>query len=270
MVDAPQGRTGTLTYASYLRLDELLALQAPQCDPPHPDELHFIITHQAIELWLKLLIAQVRDARSALAAGGWNRASLVVRRMISVSEAVLGQMRTLQRMAPTAFYEFRAALGPATGAQSRQFRHLEVLCGIRSEQHIAMMRAFDRGQLGVDIVAALGEASLRETFLRATQDAGYRCVADVYLDTAEDNGAYLVAELLVDFDELWIRWRSEHQTLVERMIGRSRGTGGTAREFLERNRQYRFFPELWDCRHQLLHRMRASVKDSPRSPMRRQ
>jgi tryptophan 2,3-dioxygenase len=89
--------------------------------------------------------------------------------MISVSEAVLGQMRTLQRMAPTAFYEFRVALGPASGAQSRQFRHLEVLCEIRSEQHIAMMRAFDRGQLGADIVSALDEASLRETFLRAIQ-----------------------------------------------------------------------------------------------------
>ncbi len=267
MLNAPQNRKRPLTYASYLRLNELLALQTPQCDPPRSDELHFIITHQAIELWFKLLITQVRDARSALAAGEWNRANLVVKRMISVTEAVLGQMRTLQRMAPTAFYEFRAALGPASGAQSRQFRHLEVLCGIRSERHIAMMRAFDRGQLGADIVSALDESSLRETFLRAIQGAGYRRVADVYLNAAEDNAAYLVAELLVDFDEVWIRWRSEHQTLAERMIGRSRGTGGTVGEFLERNRQYRFFPELWDCRHQILHRVRATVMDSPRSPM---
>ena len=68
-------------------------------------------------------------------------------------------------------------------------------------------------------------------FYGRSKGAGYRRIADVYLNAAEDNAAYFVAELLVDFDELWIRWRSEHQTLAERMIGRSRGTGGTAGDF---------------------------------------
>ncbi|MGH3549675.1 MAG: tryptophan 2,3-dioxygenase family protein [Pseudonocardiaceae bacterium] len=249
-----QDQKKVLTYTSYLRLNELLDVQLPQSDPPHSDELHFIITHQAIELWLKLLLSQVRDTRDALDRREWNRTNLLVKRMIAVTEAILGQMRTLQRMAPAAFCKFRSALGSASGAQSRQSRHLEVLCGIRGERHIATMRAFDRGQLGVDIGSILGETSLREAFLGAVQAAGYIRVADVYLRDSEDNPVYLVAELLVDFDEAWSRWRNEHQLLAERMIGQSRGTGGTVSKFLEHNRHYRFFPELWDCRQQIVHR----------------
>src|SRR6266540_3692275 len=90
-----------LTYGRYLRIGELLELQQPRSRPPHPEELHFIIVHQAIELWMALL----------------GRANQVMTH-------VLDQMRTLHTLPPWALEEFRSYLGTASGSQSRQFREL--------------------------------------------------------------------------------------------------------------------------------------------------
>ena len=50
---------GKLTYGSYLSIDQLLALQRPQSEPVHHDEMLFIIIHQVYELWFKQMLHEV-------------------------------------------------------------------------------------------------------------------------------------------------------------------------------------------------------------------
>ena len=79
-----------------------------------------------------------------------------------------------------------------------------------------------------------------------------RSWADFYADPGLDAFFYVVCESLVDYDERWIRWRTEHVTLVERTLGaKVRGTAGTAIGYLERTVRYRYFPHLWELRNEL-------------------
>jgi tryptophan 2,3-dioxygenase len=247
--------TNELTYNDYLRLDELLDLQTPQQLPEHPDELHFIVTHQALELWFKLMKHDVRRARSAIVERRWSAAAIVLKRLSSITATGIEQMRTLQDLPVGAFLGFRRALGTASGLQSLQFRELEVIGGIRDPEYLKMLHRMNGSVLPEAIAAALKELSLAEAFEQAAREAGVSDWAELYRMPESFGPIYTVAELLVDYDEQWYRWRCAHVAIVARSIGMlSRGTAGTTHSYLDSTLRLRFFPYLWDARFALTQR----------------
>jgi tryptophan 2,3-dioxygenase len=246
-----------LTYQTYLRIPELLALQSVRSQPPHPEELHFIVTHQAIELWFKLVLHDVARVIQAVDADEWTGAVVLLRRVNDVLDIVMRQLRVLQDMPPWAFHEFRSYLGTASGTQSVQFREIEVLSGLHDEEYVKALRALHPdSELPAEVVRRLSKRSLAD----AHRDAGARlgigeddeAWANFYVESGPTVPFYLLCEALLDYDERFLRLRFEHLVLVERALGgRVRGTGGTAITYLQRTTKYRFFPVLWELRNAL-------------------
>jgi tryptophan 2,3-dioxygenase len=240
-----------LTYHDYLGLEELLALQRPVSDDP--GELHFIVVHQTVELMFKLVLEDLRRLVALLDEDRWSPALPVVRRLNRSSGLALAQMRSLHDLPATSFHEFREYLGTASGAQSTQFREIEVLSGLRDAAYLATQRRLGGGRLAPELVRALKERDLATAHRAAARRLGVTDWAAFYRDVGDSSLCYVVSEWLLDYDELWLRWRNEHVSLVERMLGsRVRGTGGTdPLSFLGRTREYRFFPHLWETRGDL-------------------
>ena len=139
---------GRLTYGSYLRLPELLAQQVPQVVPPAHDELLFITVHQAYELWFKQLLHELTAARDAMRPGQDWRARQLLQRAHVIERLLVSQVDVLETMTPQDFLQFRAALAPASGFQSVQFRELEFLSGAKDPRFVTRFRALDRGRTG--------------------------------------------------------------------------------------------------------------------------
>jgi len=128
---------GLLTYGGYLRLDELLAQQVPQADPPAHDELLFITVHQVYELWFQQMLYELEAVRDAMIAGETWRARHLLRRVHVIERLLIAQVDVLETMTPQDFLEFRANLAPASGFQSVQFRELEFLSGLKDGAFLA-------------------------------------------------------------------------------------------------------------------------------------
>lgn len=250
-----EGHSEELTYLTYLQVPQLLSLQRLRSDPPHPEELHFIVVHQALELWFKLLLWDLERVIAAIDADDETGALVLLRRVNDVMVTGLDQMRSLQDMPPWALHQFRSYLGTASGLQSVQFRELELLSGLRDEAHLNALRTFSDGQLPAELNARLRQRSMAEAFHDAARRRGIRSAddwADLYVDPSGRGGFYLLCEALVDYDERWLRWRNQHIALVERTLGpHTRGTAGTALSYLRRTTRYRFFPQLWALRGDL-------------------
>ena len=257
-----------LTYGRYLRIGELLELQQPRSRPPHPEELHFIIVHQAIELWMKLMLHDLERVIGHLDADRWPLALGLLGRINQVLSHVLDQMRTLHTLPPWALEEFRSYLGSASGSQSQQFRELELLSGLREESYLKALEIEYGGALPEPLATRLHERSLADAHAAAAARLGITDVsswADFYMDPGPGTGFYLVCEALVDYDERWARWRQEHVALVQRTLGdHARGTGGMAIAYLQRTTRYRFFPVLWALRDELVVRGGGQLVGRPR------
>jgi tryptophan 2,3-dioxygenase len=245
-----------LTYGSYLRVPELLALQRPRSRPPHPEELHFIVVHQALELWMKLLLHDLGRIIDLLEADAFARALALLGRVNRTLEHGLDQMRSLHSLPPWDLQQFRSYLGTASGSQSVQFRELELRSGLREPAYLKALEIEYGGTLPEPLAARLAERSLAEAHQAAAERLGagdVRSLADLYVDPGPHTDFYLVCEALVDYDERWIRWRQEHVALVQRTLGdHARGTGGMAIAYLQRTTRYRFFPALWALRDELV------------------
>jgi len=245
-----------LTYGSYLRIDELLALQRPRSEPPHPEELHFIIVHQALELWMKLALHDLERIVAELDADAHARALALLGRVNANLATGLDQMRSLHTLPPWALQQFRSYLGTASGSQSRQFRELELLSGLREPAYLKALEIEHGGELPPAVAARLEQRSLARAHADAAARLGLTDLAgwaDFYADPGGRADFYLVCEALVDYDTRWTRWRQEHISLVERTLGfRARGTGGMAVKYLEHTLRYRFFPVLWEVRDELV------------------
>ncbi|MFH0245759.1 tryptophan 2,3-dioxygenase family protein [Streptomyces sp. HK10] len=239
-----------LTYDDYLGLTTLLGLQRPLST--HPDELHFIVVHQSTELWFKLLAHDLRRIVGLLDADRLPEACTVMRRVNGAMTALLAQMRSLRDLPPHSFHAFRGLLGGASGFQSGQFRELEVCSGLRDEGYLRDLRAVCGGALPGAVVRSLGQRSVAEAHRDAARRAGLGDWSALYTEERAATTLYVLSEQLMDYDELWLRWRTEHVALVRRVIGGStRGTGGTAIDYLERTLRHRFFPYLWESRDTL-------------------
>ena len=261
---------GLLTYGRYLRLPELLAQQVPQVVPPAHDELLFITVHQAYELWFQQLLHEleaVRDLmldavaappdRPARRTGGLWKARQLLARAHVIERLLISQIDVLETMTPQDFLDFRAALAPASGFQSVQFRELEFLSGLKDPSFVSRFRSLteaERARLG----RRLAEPSLWDAYLgllaaRSLPVGNDQQVLAALVEVARDRGRYdsewQLAEALLTHDELAGGWRARHVQMVERQIGTKSGTGGsTGAPYLHGRVQIRYYPLLWELR----------------------
>jgi tryptophan 2,3-dioxygenase len=251
---------GRVTYGSYLRLPGLLDQQVPQVDPPAHDELLFITVHQAYELWFKQLLHELTAVRDFMGTEEVWRARQLLRRAHVIERLLVTQIDVLETMTPQDFLEFRAALAPASGFQSVQFRELEFLSGAKDPRFVARFRSLtDDERARLD--RRLAEPSLWDAYLRllASRDlpiGGDQEIMTSLVQVARDRGRHddlwQLAEDLLTHDELAALWRARHVQMVERQIGTKSGTGGsTGAPYLHRRVPIRYYPLLWELRDKL-------------------
>jgi tryptophan 2,3-dioxygenase len=249
--------TAPLTYGSYLKVPELLALQQPLSDPPHHDELLFIQIHQVYELWFKQILHELDASVVFLDAGNLLKVAKAFRRIHAIQRILETQVDVLETMTPQDFNAFREGLNPASGFQSAQFREIEFRCGLRGNEkalaHLdltAVERArLERRMNEPTLYDALKGYLARQGFDVSSHDALVETFKRIYEDEGAHYALYLLLEDLIEFDERVRLWRSRHVLMVERMIGMKSGTGGSLGvPYLQSTLQRRFFPELWEVR----------------------
>jgi tryptophan 2,3-dioxygenase len=257
----------SLTYTSYLALEEILGAQRPRSD--EHDEILFIVVHQVYELWFKQLIHELGYLQRMLEQGNEARASATFKRLLTILKLVVAQLDVIETMTPVQFLAFRERLESASGFQSGQFRELEAILGRRDP---GVLQAYHEGSVDRERVqAALARPSVYDSFLRYLAAKGYaipgeilerdvtqppvesegvqRALLDVYRDDSAPAG---LAERMVDFDEGLMEWRYHHVKMVERTIGSRPGTGGSPGAAYLRETLHRpFFPDLWAVRSEL-------------------
>jgi tryptophan 2,3-dioxygenase len=262
-------RQPAATYGSYLKIDELLALQQPRSSGPEHDETLFIIIHQVYELWFKELLHEFDHVMQLLEADESHRSQHTLKRILTILKVMVAQLDILETMTPLEFLSFRARLDAASGFQSDQFRQIEFLLGAKSE------KAVERFAEGTRARAALERRyhapTLWDAFLRYLARERYpvppallardvvaavepspeiqAILVDVY---RRDPKNAELCERLVDLDEGIQEWRYRHVKMVERTIGTRPGTGGSAGAAYLRDTVGRaLFPDLWAIRSQL-------------------
>ena len=217
---------GTTVYETYLRTDELLALQTPPAERLTADELTFQVVHQTFELWWKQTTQQLEMAARRLGAGDYEDAARAIRRAVAAQAVVMAALRQLEFVAPADFLIIRRGLGNGSGAESPGFR--------------AILRA------APDLWDAFAGALDREGVV----------LVDLYADPAAHHTLYDCAEALTDFDEQFHIFRAQHLKLAQRNLGlRAIGTGGTPMPALEKTLQDLLFPQLWEARDDLLEKV---------------
>ncbi|HEY5359775.1 MAG TPA: tryptophan 2,3-dioxygenase family protein [Streptosporangiaceae bacterium] len=246
-----------LTYGSYLRIPELLAQQVPQVVPPAHDELLFITVHQAYELWFQQLLHELTAVRDLMMTGHLWRARQLLRRAHVIERLLINQIDVLETMTPQDFLEFRAALAPASGFQSVQFRELEFLSGAKDPAFLARFRSLTRAERG-RLDRRLAEPTLWDAYLgllasRHLPTGDDAQVLAALVEVARDRGQHddlwQLAEDLLTHDELSGLWRARHVQMVERQIGTKSGTGGsTGAPYLHERVPMRYYPLLWELR----------------------
>jgi tryptophan 2,3-dioxygenase len=251
--------TTRLSYGLYLKVDDLLGLQTPLSHPARHDELLFIIVHQVYELWFKQLLHELEAAIAALDGDDLLRVSKHFNRIDTIQRLIEQQVDVLETMTPHEFNAFRDHLNPASGFQSIQFREIEFICGTRRTETLAHIETSDDERARLE--RRLREPSLydhvkmllrRRGFAIDPPDTLVESFRQIYTNEREQYALHLLLESLIEFDERFLLWRGRHVRMVERMIGRKRGTGGSSGvEYLERTLGYRFFPELWEVRSHL-------------------
>ena len=256
-----------VTYASYLKIPELLSLQVERSGgPEHPggpehDELLFIVVNQVYELWFKALRHELLAVQAALTAGDTDRSLHLLGRVLKILKTVVAQVDVLETMTPLQFLSFRDRLESASGFQSAGFRQLEAILGRRDPGAIAAQPEGSAARRAV--AAAQATPTLWDSFLAYLAGRGWALPADaatpderiqaVLLDVYRgDPDAALVAERLVDLDEGVQEWRYRHVKMVERTIGTRSGTGGSSGVEYLRSTLFRpAFPDLWEIRARL-------------------
>lgn len=235
-----------LTYGKYLSLDELLSLQRLRSDPEHPDELLFIIVHQASELWFKLILHELRGLVGRLQESDTLGAVAAVKRLNALVRIVTAQLSALETLPPQRFAQFRGYLGTSSGSQSQQFRAIEAMSGLRDPHFIQVLT--EQGEIPPLIQEALSGPSLQELFNNLLTTHGVT-LEEIYRDDNQ-RPLQMLAEGLLEYEQGFAMWRFLHVQLVERIIGPATGgTGGTlGSKYLQKTVSQRFFPDLWAVR----------------------
>jgi tryptophan 2,3-dioxygenase len=249
--------TASLSYGSYLKVPELLDLQQRISDPPHHDELLFILIHQVYELWFKQTLHELDAAVKFLDADDLLKVAKGFRRIHAIQRILLQQVDVLETMTPQDFNAFRSGLNPASGFQSAQFREIEFRCGLPGDEkylrHLALTpqehARLEKRMHEPTLYDALKAHLARRGFDVSSHDAIVATFRTIYEHEEQHYALYLLLEDLIDFDEGVLLWRGRHVSMVERMIGMKPGTGGSLGvAYLQTTLQRRFFPELWEVR----------------------
>lgn len=237
-----------VTYPKYLALGELLSLQRLKSDPEHPDELLFIIVHQASELWFKLILHELAALNARLRENDALGALNSLKRVNALMRIVTSQLTALETLPPQRFAQFRGYLGTSSGSQSEQFRAIEALSGLRDPHFINVLE--EHGPVPDLIQRALAQAPLQDQFNDVLAHFGVT-LEQIY-STEDHRELQMLAEGLLEYEQGFSMWRFLHVQLVERIIGpNTGGTGGTlGSRYLQRTVSQRFFPELWAVRSQ--------------------
>jgi len=261
--------SGRMSYGGYLRLDRLLSAQQPLSQPPHHDEMLFIVQHQVSELWIKLLIHELRAAIAHLKADELGPCQKIFARCKVVLRQLTEMWSVLETLTPSEYMEFREILGPSSGFQSLQYRTMEFLLG---NKNAAMLKVFAHDAEGCDVLReALDAPSLYDEALALLARHGHAVPARalqrdwskphvfdpalvpvferIYEDSDTHWVAYQLCEDLVDLETQFQLWRFRHMRTVMRIIGFKSGTGGSSGVgFLKQALELTFFPELFEVR----------------------
>lgn len=264
--------TTRLSYGAYLDLDRLLSAQHPRATPPQHDELLFIVQHQTSELWLKLLVHELRSARDLLREDALAPALKRLARVKHIQSTLTAQWDVLATMTPSEYAQIRPFLATSSGFQSAQYREVEFLLGNKAPD---MVGVFDHDPAVRDVLERLlHEPSLYDELIAHLSRQGYAVPADllqrdvatpyvshpglvdvfaeVYADPSAHWGVYETCEELVDIEDNFQQWRFRHLQVVTRTIGHRVGTGGSSGvSFLRRALDLTFFPELFEVRSRI-------------------
>jgi tryptophan 2,3-dioxygenase len=257
--------SGDMSYGDYLGLDPILSAQHPLSEAH--DEMLFIIQHQTSELWMRLAIHELEAAREAMLRGELPAAFKMLTRVARIFEQLNNAWDVLRTMTPSEYTAFRPSLGNSSGFQSHQYRLVEFLLGNRNEalmklhKHRAVAFALLEAELARPSLYQVAVSLLCARFgahdlAGATGTTDWQAqtpIQDLWQRVYEDPRAqwdlYELAEKLVDLEDYFRRWRFNHVTTVERIIGFKRGTGGTAGvAYLRKMLEVELFPELWHVR----------------------
>lgn len=261
-----------MDYGSYLGLDALLSAQHPMSDPPHHDELLFIIQHQTTELWLKLVVHELRAVRGFLDSDDLSRALKGMARVKHIQRTITEQWSVLATLTPSEYAEFRGSLGQSSGFQSHQYRAVEFLLGNKNAGMLQVFR--DKPEVHAQLAQLLAEPTVYDAFLRLLARRGHPVPAEIldrdvtqawaehpelikvfktiYEDPHGNWELYEACEDLVDIEDAFQLWRFRHLRTVQRTIGFKTGTGGSSGVgFLKRALDLTFFPELISVRTEI-------------------
>jgi tryptophan 2,3-dioxygenase len=263
---------GAMSYGDYLELDRLLSAQHPRSTPEHHDELLFIVQHQTSELWLRLVLHELRGARQYLSDDALAPALKCLARVKNIQRTLTEQWSVLATLTPREYAQFRGSLGSASGFQSYQYRAVEFILG---NKNAAMLKVFDAEPAAQELLAELLDSpTLYDEFLRLMARQGFDVPAvvlerdhrepwtfqpslvpvfrQVYESTDTPWGIYEACESLVDVEDNFQMWRFRHLLTVQRTIGFKTGTGGSSGVgFLRRALDLTFFPELYAVRTEI-------------------
>ncbi|HKC04093.1 MAG TPA: tryptophan 2,3-dioxygenase family protein [Sphingomicrobium sp.] len=248
-----------MTYAAYLRLDQLLSAQQPLSDLH--DEMLFIVIHQTKELWMKEMLHELCLAIGLVEADRFAEAYKAMSRINRIQAVMTLSWDVLSTLTPVDYLKFRNVLGTSSGFQSEQFREIEFRLGLKEPNFLNQYEEGSSARAALQV--ALAAPSLREASHGALERAGFdlgdrsveaiaRAWLAVYQDSDRWFDLYELAEKLVDIDDALAGWRHKHVLTVERIIGNKSGTGGSAgAPYLRATLDKRVFPELWALRTDL-------------------
>ncbi|MBV7431590.1 MULTISPECIES: tryptophan 2,3-dioxygenase [unclassified Acidovorax] len=260
----------SMSYGDYLQLDAILTAQKP-LSPAH-DEMLFIVQHQTSELWMKLMLHELRAAITHIANDELQMAFKMLARVSKIMEQLVHAWDVLATMTPPEYTAMRPYLGQSSGFQSYQYRSIEFALGNKNR---AMLKPHEhRADLLAQVQAAYEAPSLYDEALRLLARRGIPVPAShlerdwtqpyaesdgveqawlvVYRNPKEHWDLYQLGEELTDLEDAFRLWRFRHVTTVERVIGFKRGTGGTGGvSYLRKMLDVVLFPEIWKLRTDL-------------------
>lgn len=260
----------SMSYGDYLGLDQLLSAQHPLS--PDPNELLFIVQHQTSELWMMLMIHELRGAREQITRDHLPPAFKMLARVSRIMAQLVHSWDVLATLTPSEYSAIRPYLKSSSGFQSYQYRQIEYVLG--NKQAVMMRPHRHKPDVYAEVERELHTPSLYDEAIRTLARRGH--VIDpaalerdwsaareydetveaawlkVYQEPQEQWECYELAEELVDLEDSFRQWRFRHLTTVERVIGMKRGTGGTAgSSYLKQVMDIQLFPELWRVRTHL-------------------
>ncbi len=260
-----------LSYARHIQTEQLLASQIPVSDKP--DEVLFIIMHQTMELWLKLVLHEVGIAIQHVRNDRLPQAEKTLDRIATILRHMIHSWEVLATLSPHDFLTFRGYLRKASGFQSHQYRELEFTLGLKRADLIKIHNDDDEKRARLE--GALAAPSLYDEVLRLLARKGFAIPGEkldrdfsqpyersdavenawleIYTNAETHWPLYSLAEKITALEYYFQEWRFKHMKTVSRVIGHKHGTGGSSGvTYLVKALDLQFFPELWTMRTRMV------------------